>query len=108
LCIVVLEIWPVTGNLTTRLLASHSARIVTVEIGQRLVEAVTAREEKAGASSGSLHYVCGEVGRGCHIRMEEDAVAELETEEEVLTTSYAILLLFMLVIERFYAFSLLV
>lgn len=44
----ILEVGPGTGNLTARLLASHAARVVAVEIDPRMVESVTARAAALG------------------------------------------------------------
>jgi hypothetical protein len=72
--IVVLEIWPMIGNLTARLLTSLSACVATSKIDQRMVDTVTTRMEKTDAFSGGSHRVCGEGRHRRRNRMEEDII----------------------------------
>lgn len=72
-----------------------------------MVEAITALGEKAGTSSGGLHCMSGESRRGRRNMVEEDAATRIRDREGGIDDQLCyMLLLFMLVIERFYVFSL--
>jgi hypothetical protein len=75
--------------------------------GPRMVEAITALGEKAGTSSGGLHCMSGESRRGRRNMVEEDAATRIRDREGGIDDQLCyMLLLFMLVVERFYVFSL--
>jgi hypothetical protein len=72
-----------------------------------MVEAITALGEKAGTSSGGLHCMSGESRRGRRNMVEEDAATRIRDREGGIDDQLCyMLLLFMLVVERFYVFSL--
>jgi hypothetical protein len=72
-----------------------------------MVEAITALWEKGDTSSGGLHCMSGESRRGRRNMVEEDAATRIRDWGGGIDDQLCyMLLLFMLVIERFYVFSL--